>query len=494
MTAVAGPVPAVRPASRVSLGWLGVGVALVILATVLGLTIGAVDIPAKAVLTEVLSHVPLLHVHSGLDVREAAIVWDLRFPRVVLGLVVGAMLSVSGGAYQGVFRNPLADPYLLGAAAGAGFGATLALVNGASDGLVPVAAFVGAMVAVFLAYAVGAAGGRLGSAASLLLAGVAVASFVTALQTFVLQRNTDDIRKVYSWILGRLTTAGWGEVRMVLPYFVVTTIVLLGCRRQLDVLAVGDEEAASLGLNPERTRLLVVVVASLATAAAVSVSGLIGFVGIIVPHTVRLVAGHSYRVVLPLSVLFGAAFLTLADLVARTALGTGRAAHRRGDRLLRSAVLHPRPAHEPAVDPVSLDIVAKDVTVRYGSRAVLDQLELTVDGGEWVTIVGPNGGGKTTLLRVLAGLVRGQGRVELGGRATSELRRREWSRLVALVPQAPVVPPGLSVRDYVMLGRTPHLRPLAMEGPSDVAAARGRPRTARSGRHGRSLRVDAVGR
>jgi iron complex transport system permease protein len=148
-----------------------------------------------------------------------------------------------------------------------------------------------------------------------------VASFLTALQTYVLQRNDNDtIRLVYSWILGRLNTVGWGDVRTVLPYFAVTAAVLLACARSLDVLAVGDEEAASLGLHPQRTRLLVVAAASLATAAAVSVSGLIGFVGIIVPHTVRLVAGHSYRVVLPLSILFGAAFLALTDLVARTAL------------------------------------------------------------------------------------------------------------------------------------------------------------------------------
>jgi iron complex transport system permease protein len=306
---------------RLRPGWVVAGVGAVVVATVLGLCLGPIGLPAKAVLGELLDHLPFVSVESGLNAREAAIVWDVRFPRVVLALLVGAMLSVAGGSYQGVFRNPLADPYLLGAAAGAGLGATLAIVNGASHGLVPVAAFAGALAAVALAYAVGAAGDRLRSTASLLLAGVAVASFLTALQTFVLQRNSNDtIRQVYSWILGRLNTVGWGDVRMVLPYFVVTSAVLLANRRSLDVLAVGDEEAASLGLHPQRTRLVVVVAASLATAAAVSVSGLIGFVGIIVPHTVRLVAGHSYRVVLPLSILFGAAFLALTDLVARTAL------------------------------------------------------------------------------------------------------------------------------------------------------------------------------
>jgi iron complex transport system permease protein len=157
------------------------------------------------------------------------------------------------------------------------------------------------------------------SASTLILAGVAVASFLTAVQTYVQQQNADDIRQVYSWILGRLATAGWSDVTLLLPYAALTAAVLLANRRVLDVLGVGDEEAGSLGLDVSRTRLLIVVAASLGTAAAVSVSGLIGFVGIIVPHAVRLIAGSSYRVILPLAMLFGAAFLAVADLIARTA-------------------------------------------------------------------------------------------------------------------------------------------------------------------------------
>jgi iron complex transport system permease protein len=308
------------PGTHLGRLWLLGGVLALVVAMGLGLTLGAVGIDPKAMVVEILDHVPFVDLDSGLSASQAAIVWDIRFPRVVLAMLVGALLSVAGGSYQGVFRNPLADPYLLGAAAGAGLGATIAIVQRAPGGVVPLAAFAGALVAVALAYAVGAAGDRLRSTASLLLAGVAVASFLTALQTFVLQRNTDVIREVYSWILGRLTTVGWSEVGMLVPYFVVTTVVLLACRRWLDVLAVGDEEATTLGMQPGRSRLLVVGAASLATAAAVSVSGLIGFVGIIVPHTVRLLAGHSYRAVLPLSILFGGTFLILADLIARTVL------------------------------------------------------------------------------------------------------------------------------------------------------------------------------
>jgi iron complex transport system permease protein len=325
VTALAAP-DAVRVA-RVRPGWLAVGVAAVALAGVAGITIGAVSLAPSGVVAELVGRLPWVDVDSGLDTRQAAIVWQIRLPRVVLALLVGAMLASAGTAYQGVFRNPLADPYLLGAAAGAGLGATLAIAGRASGGIgpldaAPVAAFAGALGAVLLSYFIASvgSGGSDRSPAVLLLAGVAVAAFLTAIQTFVQQRNADTVREVYTWLLGRLGTSGWSEVLTVLPYFVLTTTVLLLCRRTLDVLSVGDDEAATLGVEVGRARLLVVGAASLATAAAVSVSGLIGFVGIVVPHTVRLIAGTSYRVILPLSLLFGAAFLAGADLLARTIL------------------------------------------------------------------------------------------------------------------------------------------------------------------------------
>lgn len=316
------PPPTIRP-TRVTWAWWAAAVSTVLVVALAGVAIGPVGISPGGVVRELLDRLPLVDIDSGLTVREATIVWELRLPRVVLGLLVGAMLAVAGASYQGTFRNPLADPYLLGVAAGAGLGATLAIVAGVprGDGIVspvPLAAFGGALLAVGLTYALGASGDRLRSAASLLLAGVAVASFFTAVQTYVQTRNAESIREVYSWILGRLSTAGWNEVLLLVPYVVVTGVLLLLCARALDVLAVGEEEAAALGLNPRRIRLLVVVAASLGTAAAVSVSGLIGFVGIIVPHTIRLLAGASYRVIVPLSILFGGAFLAFADLLART--------------------------------------------------------------------------------------------------------------------------------------------------------------------------------
>jgi len=299
-----------------------VSVAILVVVAAAAVLIGPAGLPAGGVLRELASHLPFVDLQSGLDARQAAIVWELRLPRMVLGALVGATLALAGGAYQGVFRNPLADPYLLGVAAGAGLGATLAVVSfGSGSALVPVAAFLGAVGAVAAAYALGAAAGGRRSGATLILSGVAVAAFLTAAQTFVQQQNADSIREVYSWILGRLGTAGWSEVALMTPYAVVSATVILFHRRLLDVLAVGEEEARALGVHPGRVRAAVVVAATLGTAGAVAVSGLIGFVGIVVPHVVRLMVGASYRAILPLSIVCGAAFLVLADLVARTAIG-----------------------------------------------------------------------------------------------------------------------------------------------------------------------------
>ena len=249
--------------------------------------------------------------------------WQIRAPRVVLAALVGSTLSIAGASYQGVFRNPLVDPYLLGVAAGAGLGATIVITvnrSGTSTWWIdplPLAAFIGGLIAVLATYLVGTTGKGERSSTSLVLSGVAVTSLATAAQTFLLQRNSDVVRQVYSWILGRLSSATWGDVRLVIPYVVLSTIALLLHRRLLDVLRVGDDEASALGVNVSRVRLVVVIAATLGTASVVAVSGLIGFVGIIVPHAVRLIVGTSYRVVLPVSLLFGAAFLILADIPGR---------------------------------------------------------------------------------------------------------------------------------------------------------------------------------
>lgn len=317
------PAPAARSAGRGSLAWIGVGAGVLLVAVLAGVMIGPAGPSWWRVPLELLDRLPLISVDSGVSDAEWGIVWKVRAPRVVLGVLVGSMLSLAGASYQGVFRNPLVDPYLLGAAAGAGLGATIAVVTlrGVTEGWavspVPALAFVGAVGTVFLTYVVGAGFGGQRTGVTLVLAGVAVTALVTAIQTYILQRNLDVVREVYSWLLGRLSLAKWSDVRLVLPYVAVAAAVLLFHRRHLDLFRVGEDEAATLGAPVARVRIVVVVAATLGTAAVVSVSGLIGFVGIVVPHFVRLVAGASYRRVLPLSMLIGGAFLVAADIPGR---------------------------------------------------------------------------------------------------------------------------------------------------------------------------------
>jgi iron complex transport system permease protein len=290
-----------------------------ILVALVGISIGPAGIPLSSMVGVLLSHLPLVHFHSSASATDQAIVWQIRLPRVVLAGLVGSMLAAGGASYQGVFRNPLADPYLLGVAAGAGLGATIVIVAGSGPSqLLPAAAFIGGTGAVTITYLLGAKLGGRSSGASIVLAGVAVAALLTAVQTYLQQQHAPDLQQVYAWILGSLTVATWSDVWLILPYVALSAAVLLAHRRLLDVLRVGEDEAGSLGIHTARVRLIVVAAATLGTAAAVSVSGLIGFVGIIVPHTVRLTTNASYRVVLPVSMLGGAAFLILADLVART--------------------------------------------------------------------------------------------------------------------------------------------------------------------------------
>ncbi|HUZ40489.1 MAG TPA: iron ABC transporter permease [Acidimicrobiales bacterium] len=293
-----------------------------LVAIVCGLVIGPTSIPTWRLVGELFAHVGIGH--NTLTPLQWDVVWQIRGPRMVIGLLAGSMLAVAGGTYQGVFRNPLADPYLLGVAAGAGLGATFAIID-ISHGVgtptwTPLLAFVGAMGAVIVTWLIGGRSMR-SNTATLILAGVAVASLLTSAQTFLQQQSSaNSITRVYIWLLGSLASAGWGTVWLVFPYVIVCIIICVGAGRALDVMSVGEDESRSLGVPVRRVRFVVIAASSLGTAAIVSAVGLVGFVGIIVPHIVRLLVGTSYRRILPISVIFGAAFLVFADTVARTVI------------------------------------------------------------------------------------------------------------------------------------------------------------------------------
>jgi len=288
--------------------------AALLIACLLGVGFGPVNLDFGSIIRT------LLGLPNGLENEDRTLLLELRLPRVVLGALVGAALATSGAVYQSVFRNPLADPYLLGVASGAGLGATIAITNGGGDlhALLPIFAFLGGVLAVAATFLV--AGRLFADPSTLLLAGIAVGSFATAFQTYLQQRNSAALRPVYSWILGELTVANWDVVKWAGFYILIALAVLIRISKVLDALMLSDEEAYSLGVSPQKIRMIAVAAATLATATAASASGLIGFVGIVVPHLVRGLTKRATNRSL-LSIAFvGAAFLVIADLGARTLL------------------------------------------------------------------------------------------------------------------------------------------------------------------------------
>lgn len=287
---------------------------LVAVALLLSVGVGAVFIPPGDLIGAIFG--------TPLSGTAATIVYDIRLPHALLVAITGAALAGSGTAYQGLFRNPLADPYLIGVASGAGLGAVFVMAQGWPKTLlgfytIPAAAFIGALLAVAVVYAI-ARIGKTVPVTTLLLAGVAVSSFATAISSFLMLYSQSELRRAIAWLLGGAALNGWQPVLAILPYVAVGLGILLFSGHQLNVLQLGEEQAQQLGLSVERVKIVLIAAASLTAAAAVAFSGMIGFIGLIVPHALRLVWGGDHRRLLPLSVLAGASALLIADLLART--------------------------------------------------------------------------------------------------------------------------------------------------------------------------------
>jgi iron complex transport system permease protein len=304
---------------------LSIALLLLLTALLLSALVGSVPISPTDLLRLALGQLP-----PELAETYATILLRLRLPRTALMALAGASLAGSGAAYQGLFRNPLADPYLIGVAAGAGLGAVLAMTIQWPYSLlgllaVPAAAFLGGLGSVLAVAALSQSanatlsGGR-SSSASLLLAGVAVSAFTTAVTSLLMLRANGELRRALVWLMGGATLSGWLPVLALLPYVLLGLGVLLTMGHALNVLQFGEEQAQQLGLPVERVRRWVIAAATLVTAAAVAFSGIIGFIGLIVPHLVRLLTGSDYRRILPLSILGGAALLLFADVIARRLL------------------------------------------------------------------------------------------------------------------------------------------------------------------------------
>lgn len=297
---------------------------LLAFAVIASLAIGAVFIPPASLLDLFSASLPGLGNSPIVSETFRTILFSIRLPHTILMALTGAALGASGAAYQGLFQNPLADPYLIGVASGAGLGAVLAMSyhwpdNAFSYFAIPAAAFLGGLITVAVVYGL-ARSGRTIPTTTLILAGVAVGSFASAMTTFLMFRSDGEVRRALAWLLGGSTLSGWGPVIAGLPYLVLGTGLLLTTGHALNVLQFGDEQAHQLGLHVDRAKALVILAATLTTAAAVAFTGIIGFIGLIIPHVIRIIWGPDYRKLIPLSLIGGATALLMADLLARVLL------------------------------------------------------------------------------------------------------------------------------------------------------------------------------
>lgn len=288
------------------------------------LNVGYAQIPFEKILAILGKQIPFVNgfVDPTLVLPEhAAIILQLRLPRIIAGVVVGAALAASGVVYQGVFKNPMADSYVLGVSAGAAVGASFSILFGPGFTffglrLVQVAAFIGALSAMFLVYSISRVGSRV-PITTLLLCGIAVNFFLYAVVALLEVIAGDELHAIVFWLIGGFSNVLWSDIWAVLPFIVIGTVISYFYARDLNLLALGEDQAQHLGVNVERVKVVLLVFASMVTAAAVSLSGLVGFVGLMVPHITRIVIGPDHRILFPASIVVGAIFLVVCDAIAR---------------------------------------------------------------------------------------------------------------------------------------------------------------------------------
>lgn len=288
-------------------------------------TIGTAKVSVLDIFKIIASKIPLINNYidvSNIPDSTKSIIWNLRLPRVLLGGIIGASLSVAGAAFQGMFKNPMADPYVLGISSGAALGATLAIVfkidvSFFSISSITIFAFIGALLAVFTVYNIARVKNKV-PVTTLLLAGVAVGQFLTAIISFIMILSDKDMVKITYWTLGSLSGKGWEPVIGIALPSTLGIIVISFFARDLNILLTGEESAQSLGVDVERTKTYILLLGTFITAISVSVCGIIGFVGLIIPHIVRILMGPDHRILLPASALLGSIFMIFADTIART--------------------------------------------------------------------------------------------------------------------------------------------------------------------------------
>lgn len=302
-----------------------IGLVVLFFVIFISATFGSADISFKQFMSILLSKVPFINEKIKFqEIIESheIIIWNIRLPRIILAGFVGMGLSVVGAAFQGIFKNPMADPYVIGISSGAGLGATITIVLGLNThflgfGFTTIGSFAGAIITVLLVYKIAKTGTNLPTV-TLLLAGIAVSQLWSSLMSILMIFNKDKIEKIIFWVMGSVSTASWKQVVLVIPVVLVGCILLYTFSRDLNVMLMGDETAKTLGIETERVKKLLVILCSLIIGTVVSVSGLIGFVGLIIPHIIRMLIGPDHRVVVPFSALGGSIFLIICDTLSRT--------------------------------------------------------------------------------------------------------------------------------------------------------------------------------
>lgn len=306
--------------------WGGAGLLFLLFSIVLSISIGSAQLPFWQTWKILIHQLPLLGklVEQDWPAFSEQIVMQVRLPRIVLAIIVGACLAVAGTGFQGVLRNPLADPFTLGVASGASVGAAFIMLFGLHFALVgkwtiPLVAFASGMLSLVAVLRLASIQGKL-QVETVILAGVVIQAFLGSIISFMVSISHQTVNEIVFWMMGSLKMRGWEFSLAILPYFLVGTIVLLAYGRALNLFALGEKRAAHLGVHVERTKWIILIISTLVSAAAVSVAGVIGFVGLIIPHLIRLIVGPDYRLILPLAVIFGSIYVLWADTLARIVL------------------------------------------------------------------------------------------------------------------------------------------------------------------------------
>ena len=299
-------------------------IATLLITIVLSISIGSVIIYPNDIFFSLLTLIPFFDYQSDISESLTVIINQLRLPRILLAGIVGFSIALSGATFQAIFKNPLADPYLIGAASGSALGATIVLmligpIILMQISILPLASFLGGVIAVGITVMISFSS-RSMSSNTLILSGIAVGALANAITSLIIISSDPDVRPLLSWLLGSFNTANWDEVIITIPYVLISTILLFRYRRIMNIIQSSDSEAQLVGVEVNKTKYILILISTLLTAVAVSVSGIIGFIGLVAPHAVRLIWGYDYKYLIPFSALLGSIILILADTIGRTIL------------------------------------------------------------------------------------------------------------------------------------------------------------------------------